>query len=114
MSSLPELIAAKTVTISNLMTVVPIGTIDPSAVMHNEAFAVLAGMSAVGATSNMAALWAGPYMLHGQKKEDAASSSSSSSSSVLVGGPTTTTSLPESNGGGDASGVVVGNEGRKD
>ena len=42
-----------------LMTVVPAGTLDPSAVMHHEAFAALAGMSALAATNNMAALWKG-------------------------------------------------------
>jgi hypothetical protein len=60
-SALPELLEAKTVTVSHLMTVVPAGTLDPSAVMHHEAFAALAGMSALAATSNMAALWKGPY-----------------------------------------------------
>ena len=48
-------------TINNLMTIVPVGTVDPSAVMHHEAFGVLACMSALGATSNMVALWKGRY-----------------------------------------------------
>ena len=42
-------------TVSHLATVVPAGT-GSAAVMHHEAFAALAGMSALAATSNMAAL----------------------------------------------------------
>ena len=48
-SALPELLEAKTVTVSHLMTVVPAGTLDPSAVMHHEAFAALAGVLVVHA-----------------------------------------------------------------
>ena len=60
-SALPELLAAKTVTISQLMTCTPAGVTDPSCYLYHEALFALAGMSFIGCAGNIIALSVGPF-----------------------------------------------------
>ena len=53
MEKLPELISQKTVTITNLMQIVPEGTIDPSATLYNTTMYAMAGLLAVAFISNL-------------------------------------------------------------
>ena len=53
MEKLPELISQKTVTITNLMQIVPEGTIDPSATLYNTTMFAMAGLLAVAFISNL-------------------------------------------------------------
>ena len=53
MDNLSELISQKTVTITNLMQIVPEGTIDPSATLYNTTMYAMAGLLAVAFISNL-------------------------------------------------------------
>ena len=53
MEKLPELISQKTVNITNLMQIVPEGTIDPSATLYNTTMFAMAGLLAVAFISNL-------------------------------------------------------------
>ena len=53
MENLPELISQKTVTITNLMQIVPEGTIDPSATLYNTTMYAMAGLLAIAFIANL-------------------------------------------------------------
>ena len=51
--NLSQLVAQKTVTISNLMEIVPAGTADPSATLYNSTMFAMAGLLAIAFVSNL-------------------------------------------------------------
>jgi MFS family permease len=51
-SKLPELVAAKTVTIPKLLELAPAGTVDPSATLYNSTMYLMAGLLAIALCAN--------------------------------------------------------------